>query len=236
MIDKLYDLTAQIGYLHPLHPALTHLPVGGVMVAFFLALAALLLKKNSLFTSAYHAATVAFVMLIPTALVGFLDWQHYYSGAWLFPIKMKMGLATLLFILLFITLLVGRKSEERRAVMMCLYFLCLMNVAGIGYFGGELVFGHHGAKTEQDFQEGQKIFTSNCSGCHVNGGNVINPSFPLKTSLKLQSYEIFIAFVRDPKLPDGTKGPMPDFTADKLSDQQAHELYNYIVNKLAKSK
>ena len=36
---------------------------------------------------------LAFLGLFPTVLAGYVDWQHFYGGTWLFPIKMKMLLA-----------------------------------------------------------------------------------------------------------------------------------------------
>lgn len=234
MIDKLYELFAKIGYVHPLHPALTHGPVGGVMVAFCLITVALLWRRYALVSSAYHAICVAMVLLIPTIATGVLDWQHYYSGAWVFAIQMKIALAALLFILLSTTLIVGRKPNVRPATMVLLCCLCLVNVMGLGYFGGELVYGGRVSNEQKDFQAGQKVFINNCSGCHVNGGNIFFPDLALHSAPQLQSFETFIAFVRNPTLPDGQRGPMPIFTPAKLSDQQAHDLYEYIVNRLAK--
>lgn len=236
MIDKLYELFAQIGYVHPLHPALTHGPVGGVMVAFCLMAVALLWRRYSLLLSAYHAIGVAFVLLIPTVMAGILDWQHYYSGAWVFAIQMKIALASLLFILLAITLIYGQNPKARPATMACLCSLCLVNVMGLGYFGGELVYAGRMTKEGNNFQAGQKVFINHCSGCHVNGGNIFYSNLPLHSAPQLQSYETFIAFVRNPTLPNGAKGPMPTFTPAKLSDQQARDLYEYVVNRLAKTK
>lgn len=236
MIDEIYQLLAKLGYVHPLHPAVTHLPVGGVMVGFFLMAAAIIWRKPALIKSSYHAMCVAFVFLLPTMAVGFLDWQHYYSGAWIFPIQMKMGLASLLFVLLAISLVVGRKPDVKPLTMLFLCTLCLLNVMGIGYFGGELIYGDRSPKNGHQFHAGHQVFVSHCSGCHVNGGNIFFPNLPLHSAPQLQSYETFIAFVRNPTLPDGTKGPMPPFTVDKLSDQQARELYDYVINRLAKTK
>jgi hypothetical protein len=35
-------------------------------------------------------------------------------------------------------------------------------------------------------------------------------------------------------LPNGLKGPMPDFSEQVLSDEHAHELYEFIIKGLAK--
>jgi uncharacterized membrane protein len=235
MIDKLYDLLAKMGYVHPIHPALTHVPIGAVMVAFCLISSFWLGRRQELLSSAYYVAAVGFVLLIPTAALGVLDWQHYYSGAWILPIQMKIALASLLFILLAITLVVTRPPHTRPGLMQLLFTLCLFNVMGLGYFGGELVYGGRVILVEKRFLAGQKIFVNHCSGCHVNGGNIFYPNLPLRSAPQLKSYETFIQFVRNPRLPNGLKGPMPDFTETKLSAQQAFDLYGYITNELAKS-
>jgi uncharacterized membrane protein len=234
MIDKLYDLIGKIGYIHPLHPPFTHGPIGGVIVAFCFGLGMWWWRRQNFLQSAYYAAAIALVLLFPTVLAGIMDWQYYYSGAWIFPIQMKIALAILLFILLSVTLIVGRIPDVRPSVMMLLYTLCVFNVTGLGYFGGRLVYeGRTPAATDGLFP-GRDVFVGHCSGCHSNGGNIIYPNLPLRSAPQLVSYEKFIAFVRDPKLPDGSKGPMPDFTENKLSDQQAYELYGYVIKGFAK--
>ena len=140
MIDKLYDLLGKMGYIHPLHPPFTHGPIGAVIVAFCFGLGMLLWRRQNFLQSAYYAVVIALVLLFPTVLAGIMDWQYYYSGAWIFPIKMKIALATLLFILLSITLIVGRIPDVRPSIMMLLFILCLFNVMGLGYFGGQLVY------------------------------------------------------------------------------------------------
>jgi len=53
---------------------------------------------------------------------------------------------------------------------------------------------------------GAKIFNDNCRVCHQNGGNIINPSMPLRGSLKLATVDTFLSFIRDPRMPDGSEG------------------------------
>ena len=233
MIETIYSLLEKIGYIHPVHPPFTHGPIGAVFVAFFLGLAALLWRRQNLLLSAYHAVIIAFILLIPTVLAGIMDWQHYYSGAWIFPIKMKIALATSLFILLSITLIVYQIKDVRPSILMLLFTLCLFNVMGLGYFGGQLVYEGRIPAVSEEFMEGQKIFVNHCSGCHPNGGNILFPNLPLRTAPQLISYQTFIEFVRNPTLPNGSKGPMPAFTQNKLSDEKAEELYSYIVHGLA---
>jgi uncharacterized membrane protein len=233
MIETLYNLLEKIGYIHPIHPPFTHGPIGAVIVAFCLGLAVLLWRRQSLFLSAYHAVIIALILLIPTVLAGIMDWQHYYSGAWIFPIQMKIGLAISLFILLSTTLIVFRSANSRPSMMIVLFSLCLFNVMGLGYFGGQLVYEGRIPAVSEDFLPGRKVFVNHCSGCHPNGGNILFPNLPLRTAPQLKSYQTFIEFVRNPSLPNGSKGPMPVFTQNKLSDPQAKQLYSYIIHGLA---
>jgi len=234
MIGKLYDLLEKIGYIHPLHPPFTHGPIGGVIVAFCLGLGMLLWRRQNFLQSAYYVVVIAFVLFFPTVLAGIMDWQYYYSGAWIFPIKMKIALATLLFILLSATLIVGRIPDVRPSIMIFLLTLCLFNVMGLGYFGGQLVYEGRIPSVSESLFPGRNIFIGHCSGCHSNGGNILYPNLPLRTAPQLESYEKFAEFIRDPKLPNGSKGPMPNFTQRDLSAQQARVLYEYIINGLAK--
>jgi len=195
MIETLYNLLERIGYNHPIHPPFTHVPIGGVIVAFCLGLAALLWRRQNLLLSAYHAIIIAFIFLIPTMLAGIMDWQHYYSGAWIFPIQMKIALAITLFILLSITLIVFRMGDVRPSIMITLFTLCLFNVMGLGYFGGQLVYEGRIPAVSEEFLTGRKIFVNHCSGCHPNGGNILFPNLPLRTASQLKSYQTVIEFV-----------------------------------------
>lgn len=233
MIDQLYDLLARLGYSHPVHPPLTHGPIGAVIVAFLLAMVVWRWPTRNLLQSAYYAVIIAFLLYFPTVLVGLLDWQHYFYGALIFAIKMKVALATSLLLLLSVCLFVGRKPQTPVWVMQSLYSLCLMNVLGLGYFGGQLVYEGRVPEAGEGFSTGRQIFIKRCSGCHVNGGNIFYPNLPLRSAPQLASYQDFAAFIREPRLPNGEKGPMPVFKQSKLPDQQVRELYDYVVNGLA---
>ena len=235
MIEQLYNSLEKIGYIHPLHPPLTHGPIGAVIVAFCVGLGVLWWPQKNFLKSAYHAVVIAFVLLFPTVLAGILDWQHYYSGALIYAIKMKIGLAVLLFLLLSAMLIVGKIPNTPPSVMKLLFICCLFNVLGLGYFGGKLVYEGRTPIASDGLFPGRAVFEGHCSGCHSNGGNILYPHLPLRSAPQLASYEEFIAFVRNPKLPDGLKGPMPVFTEHELSDLQAHELYEYVIKGLSAS-
>jgi len=164
-----YQFLEKIGYTHPLHPVLTHLPVGLTIGAFLFALASMVFQKSGLLWTARHCILLALIALPPTALLGYWDWQHFYGGVPLFPIKMKLGLAALLLILLTVAGIFGtpEKASAKKAGVYC--FFCLLVVAGIGYFGGELVYGNRTAAKEMPkglAAKGAELFRQDCSACH----------------------------------------------------------------------
>ncbi|MGR9115672.1 MAG: DUF2231 domain-containing protein [Gammaproteobacteria bacterium] len=234
MIDHLYDLFAALGYIHPIHPPLTHGPIGAVIVAFLLGLGVWFWPRKNLQISAYYAIIIAFILFFPTVVAGMLDWQHYFFGAFIFPIKMKIALAVLLLLLLTISLIVGRNPKTPAWVMGSLFSLSLLNVLGLGYFGGQLVYEGRVPEAGEGFSLGRKIFVNRCSGCHANGGNILYPNLPLRTAPQLESYQQFSEFIRNPRLPNGKVGPMPAFKPNKLSDQQLRDLYDYVLHGFAK--
>jgi mono/diheme cytochrome c family protein len=61
---------------------------------------------------------------------------------------------------------------------------------------------------------------------------VVIAELPLKSAEQLQSFESFEQFIHDPQLPDGSKGPMPAFPPEKLSEAQDRKLYAYIRSML----
>jgi mono/diheme cytochrome c family protein len=128
--------------------------------------------------------------------------------------------------------------------MMVVYALAVVGVVGLGWFGGKLVYGGFSpaaqaapaaapANSAPASPAGQRLFAANCSSCHPNGGNVIVAELPLKKSKMLASAAAFTAFIRSPKMPDGSAGQMPSFSDDQVTDKQAGELYTYIQSMLA---
>jgi mono/diheme cytochrome c family protein len=210
--------------------------MGLVIGAFFFGLGAW--WRPTLAQTARHCVILAFIGLFPTILLGLMDWRHYYAGVWLFPIKVKFLLAGVLLILLSLALFLNRKAQEISGGILLVYTLCLLTVTGLGYLGGKLVFGSAApgqAAETPELQAGKGYFTQLCSGCHPNGDNLPVPELPLKTSPRLADFSSFLAFIRNPTLRDGSPGPMPAFTAEKLSEQQARQLYQYIAQVLKES-
>jgi cytochrome c6 len=104
----------------------------------------------------------------------------------------------------------------------------------LGFFGGELVYGNKPAPAISEnfqlekYQSGRALYAANCGGCHANGGNTIKPELPVKHSPKTADFQTFLAWVRNPR------APMPAYPEEVLSDQQARDMYQYIVNVLNK--
>ena len=93
MFEFIYETLLKFGYTHPLHPTLTHLPIGLVLGSFVFGLIAIVYRKSALITTARHCAILAPVTVPLAVLLGLMDWQHFYGGAWIFSIKMKLALA-----------------------------------------------------------------------------------------------------------------------------------------------
>jgi len=161
-------------------------------------------------------------------LLGVLDWKHFYAAAWLTPIKMKFILAVVLFALLSLGVFATRRLEDRSVGVLIIYGLCLLNVIGMGYFGGELVYGAKRSSPSDDFSAGEQLYKTHCGACHPNGGNTLDPDRPLIGSHEIADVKTFLAFIRDPD------APMPPFPETKISNTQAMELYQYIVHELKK--
>ena len=141
MIHAVYEFLARIGYTHPIHPPITHLPVGLTIGALIFTLIAVIFGREKLRLSAWHCAVLALVGVLPTALLGYMDWQERMGGAWMPVIGWKIGLASGLFVLLFAALFVSRKGRMGFALSILLYVICFGLVMTLGFLGGTLVYG-----------------------------------------------------------------------------------------------
>ncbi len=141
MTELVFKLLAMVGFTHPLHPALTHIPMGMVMGAFFFGLAGVGLKKPELLKSATHCIGLGLLFILPTAFAGYLDWQHTYEGTWEMLIIIKMVLAVVITVLMGIAFQLGRKEETDPKILLAVYILCLLCAVGLGFSGGELQYG-----------------------------------------------------------------------------------------------
>ena len=225
-IDAFYGLMNTFGFPDPIHAALVHMPMGLIVGAFLFSWMGALSPWRSLARTARHCIALAFLFLFPVILFGFMDWRHFYGGAWLMPIVTKMFLAGALFILSLASLIAGAGERESSKMTLTLYTLCFVLVVLLGWFGARLVYGERSQAAVKTYETGGRIFASHCQACHAHGGNTVRPDRPLRGSADLRSREAFIALLRHPK------APMPAFPESQISNREAQELYNYIVNVL----
>jgi len=232
MFDSIYQFLDRIGYPHPIHPTEVHMPIGLIVGALVFRIAAMLFRRPALAQAAHYCTILAFIFLFPTILFGFMDWQHFYAGAWLHPIKIKLFLAAVLIAWISAGLFIAYKRGIESRFVMLNYSVSFLLVVVLGYFGGDLVYGGERPKAPESYLAGMKVFNENCASCHPKGGNIVDPGLPLLNSAYTRDPAIFLTFIRNPKRPDGSSGAMPAFNPKMISDQQADELYKYITHVL----
>lgn len=229
IVNFFYNFLSRIGYTHPPHIPLTHMPTGLVVGAFIFSFIALIFRRPTLVSTAGHCLILSIAFLIPTVVLGYTDWQRHFAGAWLFPIKMKIALSIVLFVLLAIAVISNYLGISGPTAKLTLSTLSFFAVVGLGYFGGQLVLSGKCPPCPEEFQAGAKLYQAHCASCHPNGGNIFSPKLPVRGAPQLKDFETFLAFMRDPKRPDGSPGTMPAYPPKKLSDQQVEDLYRYII-------
>lgn len=252
MLDAIYQLLARIGFTDPLHAPITHIPIGLVIGAAIFFYVAVVFRRKNMYVTARHVSILAFIFVFPTILLGVMDWLHFFKGALIPPIRMKMILATAVMVLLGTGIILGSEVRVRNAPMMVIYALAVVAVVGLGWYGARLVYGGFGAQAAEvqvqpapaaapgapaavapaapsPARAGGRLFAANCAACHPGGANVVAPELPLKGAKQLASLDTFVSFIRNPAMPDGKPGAMPPFPADQVSDKDAGDLYQYIL-------
>ncbi|RJR42704.1 MAG: hypothetical protein C4576_15620 [Desulfobacteraceae bacterium] len=220
--ESLYTLLVELfGYTHPVHPTQINMPIGLITGALLLGIAALLFKRWNTRISSRHCLILALLFLIPTVFSGIMDWQHFYGGVWLFAIKAKILLGTLLVVFLIWGILISSKPEKGPMTLLTCALAFCISVA-LGYFGGDIVFGARTPESKSN-REGRIVFLNNCSGCHPYGGNILSPGEPVIRSPLLKTVEPFMAWIRNPG------PPMPPFPAEDISDEQGRALHSYVA-------
>jgi uncharacterized membrane protein len=140
MIENIFALLQKVGFTHPLHPMLVHIPMGMIIGMFIFSLLGLKWKTGSLPQTAYHCSMLALVSIIPVILAGIMDWQHTLNGEWKTLIIVKMVLSIVLTVLLLFAVIMRRRGSSPQSLF-AIYTLCLLCAAGLGYSGGELAYG-----------------------------------------------------------------------------------------------
>ena len=150
------------------------------------------------------------------------------------PLIVYIGLLALLFLLgTALVAIINKKRGNRslikwhhRMAVLCIIFALFHGLLGIS--------GEDGAKISKHLssvRDGQNIFKAYCSNCHPEGKNIVYPDFPIKGSRKLSDFPGFLNFIRNPLLPDGSRGPMPLFSGKQITDDQAKSLYRYLISR-----
>ena len=140
MVENLYVLLTKIGFSHPLHPMLTHVPMGMIIGMVVFSLLGLVWKEKNFGQTAFYCSALALLAMLPVIIAGILDWLHFLEGEWNVYIIVKMILGGLLTILLIISFILKRNGATPGKLLL-IYLLCLACAGGLGYSGGELVYG-----------------------------------------------------------------------------------------------
>ncbi len=141
MTEFVFKILESIGFHHPIHPAVTHLPMGMIMGGFLFGLAAYFLKNKELSNTAHYCEILAMIGVFPTIIFGYMDWQHSFEGEWIMLIKIKILLAVVLIGLLGLAIKFGGKKDGISIKTLIIYGLCLLTAIGLGFTGGELMYG-----------------------------------------------------------------------------------------------
>lgn len=140
MTDFVFGLLETVGFTHPLHPALTHIPMGMVIGCFLFGLASFVFKNTTYLRTALHCSVIGVLFIVPTIIAGYFDWMHFYGGTMGPLIIIKMVLAVILTVLMLVSIKMNTGGSSAKN-MLIIYLLCLACAGGLGFSGGELVYG-----------------------------------------------------------------------------------------------
>ncbi len=141
MVETIFEFLGRVGFTHPVHPALTHVPMGMVMGAVAFRLGSFLPKMKGLARTGYHCVVLGLLGIPPTIFTGYLDWQHRYGGEWETLIIIKMVLAGILTLLMAYIAFTDDPENPGMNQQTGLYLLMVVLAVGLGFSGGELIFG-----------------------------------------------------------------------------------------------
>lgn len=141
MTEFIFEFLNSVGFYHPVHPALTHIPMGMVMGAVTFRAASFLPRLKVLAKTGYHCVILGLIGVVPTVFTGYLDWQHTFQGEWEFLIILKMVLAGILTILLATIAIIDDPELPQLDKKTFLYVAIVLVAIGLGFSGGELQYG-----------------------------------------------------------------------------------------------
>lgn len=94
-----------------------------------------------------------------------------------------------------------------------------------------LIFSFQKLLFAADIENGEKIFTANCSACHAGGNNVIMPEKTLKKDA-LETYGMKSVDAITYQVTNG-KNAMPAF-GGRLSETDIEDVANYVLQQTEK--
>lgn len=141
MIETLYHFLESVGFKHPLHPAMVHVPMGMAIGGFVFALIFYLFEKKEFLQTAYYCVCLGVAGILPTVIFGFTDWQYRFDGEWSTLIIMKMIFAVALTTSFLLAIKFTREDKENHLKILIMYAICLMFATGLGFMGGQLQYG-----------------------------------------------------------------------------------------------
>jgi len=137
-----YDILGLVGFGHPFHPVLITMVVGPAIASFLFVVMAFFLKKTEFYQTGRQLTVVALVFWFPAVGVGLLDWFHFYGGATMAEVSIKLVLAGVLFLVLVANIALFKIGKEKPLIPLILTFAATLLVSALGYFGGNIVFGN----------------------------------------------------------------------------------------------
>ena len=140
MIESFYAFLGMIGFHHPIHPIVVHLPMGLVVGSVAFSLADMKWPDKNYATTAYHCILLSLISVIPVYIAGLLDWQHVFGGDFNKWIIIKMILGVALTVMLFVTVQQKKKGAPQQKLFV-FYLINLAICGGLGFSGGELLYG-----------------------------------------------------------------------------------------------
>ncbi len=141
MTDFIFMWLEKLGYAHPLHPPVTHVPMGMVIGGCAFALIGVLLNQPAFRRTALHCFVFALIGIPPVMFAGYMDWQHFYGGEWQPYIILKIALATLLIAICGYTVALLRRPDPNPRILLAAAVLSLAVAGVIGFAGGEIQYG-----------------------------------------------------------------------------------------------
>ncbi len=141
MVETIFKFLESLGFTHPLHAVFVHLPMGMVMGAVAFRLASFIPKLKTLAKTGYHCVIFGLLSIPPTIFSGYLDWQHTFEGQWEFLIILKMILAAALLGLLTAIAIIDDPENPKIDRVTAFYLLTIVLAVGLGFSGGELLYG-----------------------------------------------------------------------------------------------